>query len=134
MVEIEKIDVFYGEAQALYDVSLRIEKGEIVSLIGPNGAGKTTVMGALSGLVRIHKGSIRFQKERIDHLSSHKRVELGIIHVPEGRKLFPEMTVTENLEMGAYSPRCRRKFQESLAKVFTIFPYWSSARNKMPGP
>jgi branched-chain amino acid transport system ATP-binding protein len=122
MVEVDHIDVYYGEAQALFDVSVRIEKGEIVSLIGPNGAGKTTLMGALSGLVRVKKGVIRFENQRIENLGSDKRVELGLIHVPEGRKLFPEMTVRENLELGAYSKRCRFKAQETMEKVFTIFP------------
>jgi branched-chain amino acid transport system ATP-binding protein len=133
MVEIKNIDVFYGEAQALFEASLRIEKGEIISLIGPNGAGKTTLMGAISGLVKVKKGMIRFQQQRIENLGSSKRVEMGIIHVPEGRKLFPEMTVRENLELGAYSKRCRFKSQESMEKVFTIFPILEKRKEQNAG-
>jgi branched-chain amino acid transport system ATP-binding protein len=133
MVEIKNIDVFYGEAQALFEASLRIEKGEIISLIGPNGAGKTTLMGAISGLVKVKKGMIRFQQQRIENLGSSKRVEMGIIHVPEGRKLFPEMTVRENLELGAYSKRCRFKSQESMEKVFAIFPILEKRKEQNAG-
>jgi branched-chain amino acid transport system ATP-binding protein len=133
MVEVDHIDVFYGEAQALFDVSVRIEKGEIVSLIGPNGAGKTTLMGAISGLVGIKKGMIRFEDRRVDNLGSDKRVELGIIHVPEGRKLFPEMTVRENLELGAYSKRCRFKSQATMEKVFSIFPVLEKRKEQNAG-
>lgn len=133
MVEVEKIDVYYGEAQALFDVSLRIEKGEIVSLVGPNGAGKTTLMGAISGLVKVKKGTISFQKQRIENLGSDKRVEMGIIHVPEGRKLFPEMTVMENLELGAYCKRSRVKFNESMEKVFNIFPVLAKRKDQNAG-
>ncbi len=133
MVEVDQIDVYYGEAQALFDVSVRIEKGEIVSLIGPNGAGKTTLMGAISGLVRVKRGMIRFENKRIENLGSDKRVELGLIHVPEGRKLFPEMTVRENLELGAYSKRCRFKSQETMEKVFTIFPVLEKRKEQNAG-
>jgi branched-chain amino acid transport system ATP-binding protein len=133
MVEVEHIDVFYTEAQALFDVSLRITKGEIVSLVGPNGAGKTTLMGSISGLVKVKKGTIRFQEQRIENLGTNKRVALGIIHVPEGRKLFPEMTVMENLQLGAYCRRSRGKLEETMEKVFQIFPVLAKRKDQSAG-
>ena len=122
MLEVSKIDTFYGNIQSLWGVSLKIEEAEIVALIGANGAGKTTLLNTISGLLRPTSGSIEFLGKRIEGLPSHIIVELGISHVREGRKLFPDMSVRENLEMGAYSRRVWKHKQENLDKVYQLFP------------
>jgi len=122
MLEVSNLDTFYGKAQALWDVSLRVDEGEIVALIGANGAGKTTLLNAISGLLRPASGSVEFLGRRIDGLTPHAIVELGISHVPEGRKLFPEMTVRENLEMGAYPYHAWKRKEETLQQVYQVFP------------
>jgi branched-chain amino acid transport system ATP-binding protein len=105
MLEVSNIDTFYGMIQALWGVSLRIEEAEIVALVGANGAGKTTLLNTISGLLHPASGRISFFEKRIDGLKPHAIVELGISHIPEGRRLFPDMSVRENLDMGAYSKR-----------------------------
>jgi branched-chain amino acid transport system ATP-binding protein len=122
MLEVNKIDTCYGKVQALWDVSLKIEEGEIVALVGANGAGKTTLLNTISGLLRPVSGSVEFLGRRIDGLPSHSIVELGISHVPEGSKVFPDMTVHENLEMGAYPYRAWRHKEETLEQVYQVFP------------
>src|SRR5688572_25200943 len=105
MLEIDGIDVFYGSVQALRGVSLRVEDGEMVSLLGANGAGKTTTLRTISGLLSPKAGEIRFDGKRVDALSPQKVVRLGISQLPEGRELFPELTVLENLRLGYWSRR-----------------------------
>ncbi len=122
MLEVSQIDIFYGNIQALWGVSLKIEEAKIVALIGANGAGKTTLLNTISGLLRPTSGSIEFLGKGIDGLPSHSIVELGISHVREGRKLFPDMSVRENLEMGAYTKRVWKHKQEYLDKVYQLFP------------
>jgi branched-chain amino acid transport system ATP-binding protein len=122
MLEVSKIDTFYGKAQALWDVSLRIDEAEIVALVGANGAGKTTLLNTISGLLRPASGSVAFLGQRIDGLTPHSIVELGISHVPEGRKLFADMTVRENLEMGAYPYHAWKQKGETLEQVYQVFP------------
>jgi branched-chain amino acid transport system ATP-binding protein len=122
MLEVSNIDTFYGKIQALWGVSLRIDEAEIVSLVGANGAGKTTLLNTISGLLHPVSGSVEFLDERIDGLKPHAIVELGISHIPEGRKLFPDMSVRENLEMGAYTKRVWKHRQETLDKVYQLFP------------
>lgn len=122
MLEVSHIDTFYGRIQALWDVSLTIEEAEIVALVGANGAGKTTLLSTLSGLLRSASGSIEFLGKRIDGLKSHAIVELGISHIPEGRRLFPDMSVRENLEMGAYLQRVWKEKEETLEEVYRLFP------------
>ena len=122
MLEVSNIDTFYGRVQALWGVSLRIDETEIVALIGANGAGKTTLLNTISGLLRPASGSVEFLGKRIDGLTPHSIVELGISHVPEGRKLFADMTVRENLEMGAYPHKAWKRKEETLKQVYQVFP------------
>jgi branched-chain amino acid transport system ATP-binding protein len=122
MLEVNNINTFYGQIQALWDVSLKIEEGEIVALVGANCAGKSTLLNAISGVIRPTSGSINFLGQRIDGLSPHLIVELGISHIPEGRKLFTDMSVRENLEMGAYSSRAWKDRHQTLEQVYELFP------------
>lgn len=122
MLEVSNLDTFYGRIQALWDVSLTVGGEEIVALVGANGAGKTTLLNTLSGLLRCASGRIEFCGKRIDGLRSHDIVELGISHIPEGRRLFPEMSVRENLEMGAYLRRVWKDKEETLEQVYRLFP------------
>ena len=122
MLEVSNIDTFYGKMQALWGVSLRVDEGEIVALIGANGAGKTTLLNTISGLLRPASGSVEFLGKRIDRLAPHSIVELGISHIPEGRKLFPDMSVRENLEMGAYTSEAWKRKEETIEQVCQIFP------------
>jgi branched-chain amino acid transport system ATP-binding protein len=122
MLEVSHVDTFYGMIQVLWGVSLIIEEAEIVALVGANGAGKTTLLNTISGLLHPASGSIAFLGKRIDGLKSHSIVELGISHIPEGRRLFPEMSVRENLEMGAYLQRAWKQKEETLDKVYQLFP------------
>jgi branched-chain amino acid transport system ATP-binding protein len=122
VLAVNHIDTFYGKIQALWEVSLTIDEAEIVALVGANGAGKTTLLNTISGLLHPASGSIEFLGKRIDGLQSHAIVELGMSHIPEGRKLFPDMSVRENLEMGAYAKRVWKQKQETLDKVYQLFP------------
>jgi len=123
MLAVSHINTFYGKIQALWDVTLKIEEAEIVALVGANGAGKTTLLNTISGLLRPASGSVEFLGKRIDGLKSHAIVELGMSHIPEGRKLFPDMSVHENLEMGAYPKRVWKRKQEILNDVYQRFPF-----------
>ena len=126
LLDLDGVDAGYGALQILSGVTLRVAPGEIVSLIGPNGAGKTTVIRAILGVVRIRRGpsagAIRFKGERIDGLEPEQIVKRGIAVVPEGARVFPEMTVIDNLRMGALVPRARGREAESLGGVFDMFP------------
>ena len=122
MLEVCNINTFYGKAQALWDVCLGINEAEIVAMIGANGAGKTTLLNTISGLLRPASGSVEFLGRRIDGLPSHSIVELGISHVPEGGRVFPDMTVRENLEMGAYPLHAWKQKEETLEQVYQVFP------------
>ena len=122
MLEVNNIDTFYGRFEALWGVSLRVDEGEIVALVGANGAGKTTLLNTISGLVRPASGSVGFLGQRIDGLTPHAIVELGISHVPEGRKLFADMSVRENLELGAYPHHAWKIKEETLKQVYQVFP------------
>jgi len=122
MLEVSNIDTFYGKIQALWGVSLEIDEAEMVALVGANGAGKTTLLNTISGLLHPASGSIEFLGKRIEGLTSYSIVELGMSHIPEGRRLFPDMSVRENLEMGAYANRAWKHKQETLEQVYEIFP------------
>ena len=122
LLEIRNISVSYGSVEVLKGISITIEAGKVVCLLGANGAGKSTALRALSGLVPLNSGEIYFDGQRIDSLPPHHIVRRGVIHVPEERRLFPEMGVLENLEMGAYLEKDRRKLKQSIEEVLTIFP------------
>jgi branched-chain amino acid transport system ATP-binding protein len=130
MLEVSNLDVFYGKSQALRGVSLRVNEGEIVALVGANGAGKTTLLNTISGLLRPASGSVEFLDKRIDRLAPHKIMKLGICQIPEGRKLFSDMTVGENLEMGAYSSEAWKRRKETLEQVYKIFPVLKERRRQ----
>jgi len=122
MLQVKSINVFYGSMQALWNVSIEVKKGEIVAIIGSNGAGKTTTLMTISGILRPKPGEIYFNGTRIDSLEPFQIVDLGISHVPEGRRVFPYMTVLENLLIGAYTPRAKKRIKDSLEFVFNLFP------------
>jgi branched-chain amino acid transport system ATP-binding protein len=122
VLEVKKVNLAYGQMQVLKEVSLRVHGGEIVSLIGANSAGKSSMLNAISGLVPLAGGEILFEGNPIHSLPSHEIIELGIIQVPEGRRIFPYMSVRENLLMGSYSRRARPKSSEALQRVFELFP------------
>lgn len=122
MLEVQNLDSFYGELQVLRQVSLHVETGEVVALFGPNGHGKSTLLKAISGLHPPVAGSVKFNGEEISKLPAHKIVERGLAYIPEERHLFPDMTVMENLMMGAYNPRARKTIKSNLEFVFHVFP------------
>ena len=130
MLEVSNVDVFYGKSQALREVSLKVNEGEIVALVGANGAGKTTLLNTISGLLRPVSGHVEFLDKRIDRLAPHKIIQLGICQIPEGRKLFSDMTVGENLEMGAYSSRAWKRRKETLKEVYQLFPVLEERRKQ----
>ncbi|HEX9162317.1 MAG TPA: ABC transporter ATP-binding protein [Thermoanaerobaculia bacterium] len=122
MLDVAGIDVFYGNVQALWDVSFRVEQGEIVTIIGANGAGKTTTLKTVAGLLKPRTGLIMFEDDDVTGLAANQLVDRGVVLVPEGRQLWPAMTVTENLEMGAYSRGARRMRAQTLETVLAMFP------------
>ena len=133
MLELRSVDAGYGTFQALFGVNLDVKPGEAVGVIGPNGAGKTTLMRVISGLIRPSKGSISMQGTDVLATSPHRIVSLGIAHVPENRRLFPRLTVDDNLKMGAYMQDARAKFAERLDFVFELFPRMKERRTQMAG-
>jgi branched-chain amino acid transport system ATP-binding protein len=133
LLEIDNLTLLYGRIEALHGISLQVAQGEIVALIGANGAGKTTTMRAISGLRPIAKGSIRFEGKDITRLRADKRVIMGIGQSPEGRGVFPGMTVLENLEIGAYTRRDKAGIAEDLKKVFGLFPRLEERRRQAGG-
>jgi branched-chain amino acid transport system ATP-binding protein len=133
VLEIENIDVFYGDVQALKGVSLEVPEGSVVALLGPNGAGKTTTLRAISGLVPVRSGRITLDGKEIHSLSPPEVVDSGVAHVPEGRKLFGTLSVRENLELGAYTPRARSSLGQSLERVFGFFPELKGRQAQLAG-
>jgi len=122
MLVLEDVDVFYGRVQALFGLNVHVDDGEIVTLIGCNGAGKSTTLRTISGLLRPRKGAVRFDGKDISELPPHGIVALGLSHVPEGRRIFTDLTVRENLDMGAYLVRDAKTSAERLERVFSLFP------------
>jgi branched-chain amino acid transport system ATP-binding protein len=133
LLEVRDLQAAYGRVTALWDVSFDVEEGQVVALLGSNGSGKTTTLRTISGLLTAASGSVHFAGRDITHARSDQIVELGIIHVPEARQLWPRMSVRENLELGAYSPKARVKRADSLERVFGLFPRLRERRNQAAG-
>jgi branched-chain amino acid transport system ATP-binding protein len=133
MLELSSVDAGYGSFQALFGVNLEVKAGEAVGVIGPNGAGKTTLMRVISGLIRPSKGSLTMEGVDVLATPPHRIVSLGIAHVPENRRLFPRLTVDDNLKMGAFMPEARTKYAERLEFVFDLFPRMKERRSQMAG-
>lgn len=133
MLEVSHIRVCYDQVPAIHDVSFRIEEGEIVSIIGANGAGKSTLLRTVSGLLHPTQGTIEFQDQKIDHLPPHNIVELGISHVPEGRRLFQYLTVQSNLRLGAYTQKSEETREETLQQIYEIFSVLKERMNQRGG-
>jgi branched-chain amino acid transport system ATP-binding protein len=133
MLEVDRIDVFYGDFQALWSVSFMIEEKEIVAIIGSNGAGKSTILRTLSGLIKPAVGKISYKGVNLEGISGDRRVGLGICLVLEGRGLFPGMSVLENLEMGAYNAQARGKKNETLSLVYEMFPRLETRQKQAAG-
>src|SRR6266478_2810273 len=133
MLELKSVDAGYGSFQALFGVSLDVKAGEAVGVIGPNGAGKTTLMRVISGLIRPRAGAIAMQGVDILKTPEHRIVSLGIAHVPENRRLFPRLTVEDNLKMGAVMQEARARYADRLAFVFDLFPRMKERRKQLAG-
>ncbi|MBX5474961.1 MAG: ABC transporter ATP-binding protein, partial [Thermoleophilia bacterium] len=133
MLRLDRVETYYGSIQALKGVSLEVREGEIVTLIGANGAGKSTTLRSINGLNHPRRGTITFQGRDITTTPAHEVVKLGIAQSPEGRRLFPRMTVTENLEMGAFQRSDRSGLREDLERVFTLFPRLAERRHQKAG-
>ncbi|MGH8431324.1 MAG: ABC transporter ATP-binding protein [Solimonas sp.] len=133
MLELKSVDAGYASFQALFGINLEVRAGEAVGVIGPNGAGKTTLMRVISGLIRPTRGTIAMEGTDVVAKPAHLVVGLGIAHVPENRRLFPRLTVEDNLKMGAFMPQARAKFDERLAIVFDLFPRLKERRHQMAG-
>ncbi|MGY1618460.1 ABC transporter ATP-binding protein [Geodermatophilus sp. SYSU D00691] len=134
LLEVEGLCVNYGRIEAIRDIGFVVEEGSVVTLIGANGAGKTTTLKTLSGLRKVRAGSVRFQGRDVTHMASHERVPLGISQSPEGRRIFPGMSVEENLDMGAYARADRAKTRSTdLERVFTLFPRLLERRTQPAG-
>jgi branched-chain amino acid transport system ATP-binding protein len=133
MLEVKNINVFYEDAQALWDISFTVNQGEIVTLVGSNGAGKSTTLKAISGLVPPASGEIIFEGTLIDRVAAHRIVEMGIAHIPEGRRLWPGLSVLENLELGAYTKAARAVRKDSLEWVFQLFPLLKKRQTQLAG-
>lgn len=133
ILKIENIDVFYDDLQVIWSVSFEVNRGEIVALLGANGAGKSTILNTISGLLTPASGSITFEDQRLDQVPAHKVIEHGIVQVPEGRRLFPEMTVRENLIMGSLTPKAKAKRNETIEWVFGLFPRLREREKQMAG-
>jgi len=130
VLEIEKITVSYDVATALWDVSLAVQEGKIISIVGSNGAGKSTTLRTISGVVHPKSGTISLDGQRIDHLPPHQIARLRISHVPEGRRIFPHLSVLENLKIGALPVKDPKRLEELLGSVFELFPILSERRNQ----
>jgi branched-chain amino acid transport system ATP-binding protein len=133
ILEIDDIHTYYGSIQALKGISLTVNEGEVVTLLGANGAGKTTTLRSINGLNRPRRGSIRFQGRDITTVAPHEIVKRGIAQSPEGRRLFPRMSVTENLEMGAFQRKDKSEIREDMDRVFELFPRLQERRNQRAG-
>ena len=133
MLELRNVSAGYAGFQALFDVSLEVRAGETVAVIGPNGAGKTTLLRVVSRLIDATAGEMRMEGRRLNEVAAHELVGYGLAHVPENRRLFPKLTVEENLRMGAFVPQARAHFEERLARVYRLFPRMEERRHQPAG-
>jgi branched-chain amino acid transport system ATP-binding protein len=133
LLQVEALEAGYGDVQILWGISLAAAPGAVTTLVGANGAGKTTTLRAVMGSIAPFKGRVRFAGEDVTALSAHAKTARGLVLVPEGRQLFAEMSVEENLEMGAFSSRARRRFADRLDQVYTLFPRLKERRNQKAG-
>jgi len=133
LLDVKDLNVLYGDTQILWDLSFHIDEGEIVALLGPNGAGKSTVLKAISGIVKPVSGKIYYREMNITDYSPYQRVELGITQIPEGRLIFPRLTVYDNLRVAAYTARARKRFKETLEFIYSLFPILRERRSQLAG-
>lgn len=133
MLEVKDLEVYYGVIQAIKGVSFEVNQGEVIALIGANGAGKTTILHTITGLLSPKKGQVLFEGKDITKVPAHKIVSMGMAHVPEGRRVFAELSVYENLKMGAYTRKDKSEIEESLANVYKRFPRLEERKNQMAG-
>jgi len=133
LLEVKGLDVLYGDVQAVWDVSLHVDEGTIVALLGANGAGKTTLLKTISGIMHPKRGEILFWGKPLSKLKPQEVVDIGISHVPEGRRLFSKLTVLENLKLGAYPPRTRPLFAQSLERAYSLFPVLKARNDQKAG-
>jgi len=131
MLEVQNINCFYGNVQALWDVSLKVEEAEIVALLGANGAGKTTLLNTITGLVKAQSGHVSFMGQSLDGIPSNSIMEKGLAYLPEGGRIFPEMSIRENLELGAYPKSMWKNRKEGIDRVFDLFPKLKERHNQM---
>ena len=133
MLRVSELRAYYGDIEGLHGAGLAVQAGEIVALVGANAAGKSTTLNCISGIITRKTGQIEFLDQRIDHLPAHRIVELGLVQIPEGRRVFPFMTVMENLELGCYTARARKARAELLARVFDLLPLLKDRRRQLAG-
>jgi len=133
LLRLEGVDAYYGDLQALYDVSLEVEQGRVFALVGANAAGKSTTLRVISGLVPPRRGRVVLDDQDLAQIPAHQRVDLGIVQVPEGRRLFPFMSVVDNLMLGAHTPRARTAREETLRYVYALFPVLQERRAQLAG-
>lgn len=133
MLEIKNLEVFYGMIQAIKDISFEVNEGEVIALIGANGAGKTTILHTVTGLLEAAKGKVWFDGKDITKVPAHKIVSMGMAHVPEGRRVFANLSVLQNLKMGAYTRRDKNEIEETLATIYERFPRLKERQNQLAG-
>ena len=133
MLTLNNVSAGYGGFQALFDVSLEVKAGESVAVIGPNGAGKTTLLRVISKLIEANSGEIRMEGAALATVPAHEVIARGIAHVPENRRLFPRLTVEENLKMGSFVPSARKKYAENIERVYDLFPRMKERRSQLAG-
>ncbi len=133
MLSLAAVSAGYGSMRALFDVSLEVPQGEAVAVIGPNGAGKTTLMRVISGLIPLHGGAMTLEGRSVGGLTAHRMVERGIAHVPENRRLFPRLTVEDNLRIGAFIPQARAHFAEQIERIYSLCPRLKDRRAQLAG-
>ncbi len=133
LLTVENLEVYYGVIRALKGISFEVNEGEVVALIGSNGAGKTTTLHTVTGLLRARSGSIQFEGKELTKIPAHKIVSMGMAHVPEGRRVFQQLTVLENLKLGAYTRRDKGQIAHTLAKVYERFPRLKERKNQIAG-